>query len=100
MKHKVCYFCSHPSYYCKCLIIFKGNTEKALKVGYRALEITEATLGPDDPNVSSILIRLGRVLMRELKYKEAKAYFKRALAIVQTKLGPEHPQTADNVSYS
>ena len=75
-----------------------GNSEKAVKVGLRALEITEARLGPDDPNVSSILIRLGRVYMREGKFKEAKAYFKRALAIVQNKLGPEHHYAADNVS--
>ena len=74
-----------------------GNTEKALKVGFRALEITEARLGPEDTNVSSILIRLGRVFIREGKYKEAKAYFKRSLAIIQHKLGPEHPHAADTV---
>jgi tetratricopeptide (TPR) repeat protein len=75
-----------------------GNSEKALKTGFRALEITEARLGPDDPNVSSILVRLGRVHMRDAKYKEAKAYFKRALTIVQNKLGPEHHYAGDNVS--
>jgi tetratricopeptide (TPR) repeat protein len=75
----------------------QGNTEKALKVGFRALEITEARLGPEDTNVSSILIRLGRVFIREGKYKEAKAYFKRSLAIIQHKLGPEHPHAADTI---
>lgn len=78
---------------------FVGSTEKALKAGTRALEITEARLGPDDPNVSSILIRLGRVYMRSHQYKEAKGYFKRALKIVQNKLGPEHHYAADNESY-
>jgi len=45
--------------------------------------------------VSSILVPLGRVEMRKENYKQAEAYYDRALQIVKTKLGPEHPQTAD-----
>jgi tetratricopeptide (TPR) repeat protein len=71
----------------------KNNYAKAAEYGEKALKITEEALGPDDLNVASILIKLGRVYTNLQRYAESKKTLKRALLIFETKYGKDHPFT-------
>jgi Flp pilus assembly protein TadD len=60
----------------------------------RALEITEATLGPDHPTMAIRHSNLGNVLYRLGDLDSARTHHERALEIGQATLGPNHPTVA------
>jgi tetratricopeptide (TPR) repeat protein/tRNA A-37 threonylcarbamoyl transferase component Bud32 len=59
-----------------------------------ALTIYEETVGPEHPNVGSILANLGSLSAEAGKYDEAQQYLERALQIGTKARGPEHPEIA------
>jgi tetratricopeptide (TPR) repeat protein len=60
----------------------------------RALEIDEATFGPDHPNVASALNNLAVLLDERHGVHESEPLRRRALAIAEKAHGPKHPQVA------
>ncbi len=64
----------------------------------RALEIDEARLGPDHPNVATDLSNLGVVLHDQGDLAGARQAHERALEIDEAHLGPDHPSVATNLS--
>ena len=57
----------------------------------RALQIGEATLGPDHPTIGIRRNNLGRVLQDLGDLTGARTQYERALQISETALGPDHP---------
>jgi tetratricopeptide (TPR) repeat protein len=69
------------------------------KVHYqRALEIDQAALGPDHPNVAIRVNNLGGVLQALGDLEGAKDHYQRALEIDEADLGPDHPDVAIDVN--
>ena len=60
----------------------------------RAVQIGEATLGPEHPDVAGSLNNLAELYRAQGRYAEAEPRYQRALAIVEKVLGPEHPNVA------
>ena len=60
----------------------------------RALAISEASLGPDHPDVATGLNNLARLLKATNRLAEAEPLMRRALAISEASLGPDHPNVA------
>ena len=59
----------------------------------RALQISEAALGPDHPNIGIRRNNLGRVLQDLGDLTGARTQHERALQISEAALGPDHPQS-------
>jgi tetratricopeptide (TPR) repeat protein len=60
----------------------------------RALAITEASYGPDHPNVATSLNNLAGLLRATNRLAEAEPMYRRALAITEASYGPDHPDVA------
>ncbi|PQO47907.1 FxSxx-COOH system tetratricopeptide repeat protein, partial [Blastopirellula marina] len=60
----------------------------------RALEIYEASYGPDHPMVAAVLNNLAGLLHATNRLSEAEPLFRRALAIDEASYGPDHPMVA------
>lgn len=66
----------------------------------QALTICEQELlGPDHPEVAKSLRDLGECLREEGKYAEAEPLFRRALAITEKSLEPDHLETALSLNF-
>jgi tetratricopeptide (TPR) repeat protein len=72
----------------------RGQYRQARPIAERALAVTEAVLGPDDPEVAWRHNNLGRVLHALGDLAGARAQLERALAIGEATLGPHHPDVA------
>ena len=59
----------------------------------KALEITEATLRPDHPDLAFTMDNLAGLYKSQGKYEQAEPLYTRALKIIETVLGPDHPTT-------
>jgi hypothetical protein len=59
----------------------------------RALQISEATVGPDHPDIGTRRNNLGGVLRDLGDLTGARTQCERALQISEATLGPHHPQT-------
>ena len=59
----------------------------------RALQISEAALGPDQPTIGTLRNNLGLVLQALGDLDGARTQLERALQISEATLGPDHPQT-------
>ena len=57
----------------------------------RALQISEAALGPDHPDIGTRRSNLGLVLQDLGDLTGARTQFERALQISEAALGPDHP---------
>ncbi|MCG8420573.1 MAG: serine/threonine-protein kinase [Proteobacteria bacterium] len=76
-------------------VLHGGGDYEGAKLRYeRALAIREALLGPDHPEVATLLNDLSQLLYFMGDYGKAKAGHERALAIRERVLGPEHPDVA------
>jgi tetratricopeptide (TPR) repeat protein/predicted Ser/Thr protein kinase len=78
----------------------QGAYDEALASLERALEIDEAALGPEHPDIAASLKMLGNVEFERGAYDRALARYQRALSIKETVLGPDHPDIAgllDNI---
>jgi tetratricopeptide (TPR) repeat protein len=69
----------------------RGQYRQARPIAERALAVTEAALGPDDPEVAWRRTNLGRVLHALGDLDGARAQLERALAIGEATLGSHHP---------
>jgi tetratricopeptide (TPR) repeat protein len=72
----------------------RGQPRQARPIAERALAVTEAALGPDDPETGERHDGLGRVLRDLGDLDGARAELERALAIFVAADGPDHPDVA------
>ena len=73
---------------------YKGLYDKAEQWKRRALEIDEAALGKDHPNVATDLNNLAQLYQATNRLKEAEPLMKRALEIDKSAFGKDHPNVA------
>jgi tetratricopeptide (TPR) repeat protein/predicted Ser/Thr protein kinase len=71
----------------------RGDLPAATAAFTGALELAEATLGPDNPGVATVLGHLAAVQADAGERAAARSSLRRALAIRERALGPEHPDT-------
>jgi tetratricopeptide (TPR) repeat protein len=64
----------------------------------RALAISEASYGPDHPEVASGLNNLAGLLRATNRLSEAEPLYRRALAIDEASYGPDHPEVASDLN--
>ena len=67
----------------------QGSYAAAEPLYWRALEISEANLGPDHPDVATILGALAVLYHDQVEYTDAEPLYRRALRIREQALGPE-----------
>ena len=81
----------------------EGDHERAAETHKKALELAEAGLGPDHPDVAGILNSLGNLYYHQDRYAEAEPFYIRALAIREKALGPDDLDLAwslNNLAYN
>jgi len=71
-----------------------GDLEGAASLYERVLEIAEAKLGPDHPNVAKTLNNLAGIYHSTQRFTEARRLYERVLEIREKALGPDHPHMA------
>jgi tetratricopeptide (TPR) repeat protein len=76
----------------------KGQLDRAVEVGERALKIAGRSVGPDDPELAPILDTLGDLYLDQGWAQEAGTLYERALAIREKALGPDHPDVVKDLS--
>ncbi len=76
-----------------------GKYSEAVVLGQRGLEPAEKVLGPDHPNVATVLIGIGVGYTRMGAYVKAEPVLTRALAISEKALDPDHPQVATALNF-
>jgi tetratricopeptide (TPR) repeat protein len=72
----------------------RGLHRQARPIAEQALAVTEANLGPGDPQVAWRCDELGNVLQDLGDPASARVQYERALAIGEAALGPDHPTVA------
>jgi tetratricopeptide (TPR) repeat protein len=76
----------------------RARLNDALPLFERALAITEATYGPDHPNVGATLNNLAGALRALGHPDQAQPLYERALAITEATYGPDHPDVATTLN--
>jgi tetratricopeptide (TPR) repeat protein len=76
----------------------RGRYAEAEPLYKRALVILENALGPDHPDVATIVNNLARLYEDQHRHAEAEPLYKRALAIREKALGPDHPDVARSLN--
>ena len=76
----------------------RGLYDSAVEVSTKALRVAEQAVGPDHPDVASILNNLAEMYCAQGQYTLAEPLYKRALAIEENALGPDHPAVARNLN--
>src|SRR5262249_11565149 len=69
----------------------RARNDEAEALCRRALDVAEHSLGTQDREVAVTLNDLGIVHKAQGRYGEASRCYRRALAILATELGPDHP---------
>jgi CHAT domain-containing protein len=77
----------------------RGEDAQAIALTRRAIEITEKELGPDHPELASLLNLAGFQGTRTGDYQPSEAMFLRALAIDEKALGPRSPNYAESARF-
>ncbi|WP_095933165.1 FxSxx-COOH system tetratricopeptide repeat protein, partial [Streptomyces sp. Tue6028] len=72
----------------------RGQASQALPLEVRALAVTEAVFGPDQPETALRLGNLAATFSDLGRHAEALPLEERALAVTEAALGPDHPTTA------
>ena len=72
----------------------RGDYDRAVRFGERALAIKLRNYPPDHPSVGKYYNNIGRALQAQGRYPEAVAYVRRALEHSRRSLGEAHPSTA------
>jgi len=75
------------------------SQDKALKWFETALQIKEATLGADHPDVARILNRIGSLYIERTQFVKAEEYLLRALSIRKSTLGHDHSRVAQTFKH-
>ncbi|NVB38112.1 serine/threonine protein kinase [Pseudenhygromyxa sp. WMMC2535] len=76
------------------LAMARGDNQSAGEYHRRALEIREAQLGADHPEVAISLTNIANALTAQGQHDKAEAHARRALEIFEAQLGADHPYTA------
>ena len=76
------------------LYMDRGEYDKAESLYRRSLQIREKVLGPDHPDVATVLDNLGVLYDSLADYPKAELLLKRALEIRKGSLGSDHPKVA------
>ena len=71
----------------------QGRYQEAIPLAERRVEILEAQLGPEHPDVASSLNNLAALYDLQGRYEDAEPLYQRVLGISEAQLGPEHPNT-------
>jgi tetratricopeptide (TPR) repeat protein len=71
---------------------------RLLEAERRALEISQASLGPEHPQVGSSCDLVGESHLGEKQYREALEAYQKALAIKEKKLGKAHGSTSNSAA--
>ena len=71
----------------------QGCYQEAIPLAERRVEIVEAQLGSEHPDVATSLNNLANLYQFQGRYEEAEPLYQRALGIREAQLGPEHPST-------
>lgn len=71
----------------------KGITRRPNRCIAARSIIEEKTLGPDHPDVATLLNNLALLLRAKGDYVGAEPLLRRALVVDEKKLGPDHPST-------
>jgi tetratricopeptide (TPR) repeat protein len=77
----------------------RGQDAQAIALTGRAIEITEKELGPDHPELASLLSLAGFEGMHVGDYQPSEAMFLRAQAINEKALGPGDPHSAESARF-
>jgi tetratricopeptide (TPR) repeat protein len=72
----------------------RGRYSEVEPLYQRSLAISEKVMGPEHPDVATILLDLALLYGKLGKYTEAEPLCQRSLAIKEKALGPEHPDVA------
>jgi tetratricopeptide (TPR) repeat protein len=72
----------------------RGLYRQARPIAEQALAVTEAAVGPADPEVAWRCDDFGRVLRELGELAEARLQSERAVAVGEAALGPDHPEVA------
>ncbi|CAE6915519.1 unnamed protein product [Symbiodinium natans] len=75
-----------------------GQHGQALQCYNLCLELREAKLGPEDPQLIPVLNNLGAQAQQLLRHKEAADFYRRALSLERKSLGTEHVATATTLA--
>ena len=74
-----------------------GKFAKAIPVAKQILRTRERVLGPDHPNVATILNFLGLLYELQGEYQLAEPFYKRGLTIREKVVGTDHPEFATDL---
>jgi tetratricopeptide (TPR) repeat protein/predicted Ser/Thr protein kinase len=80
------------------LALGRGENEQAGEYHRRALEIREAQLGADHPEVAISLTNISNALRAQGHHEESEEMARKALAIFEAQLGANHPYTAASLN--
>ncbi|CAN0551016.1 unnamed protein product, partial [Ectocarpus sp. 12 AP-2014] len=69
----------------------QGKHTDADPLYLRSIEIGERTLGPDHPDLATVLSNRARCLLEQGNYTEAEPLYERCQTIAEKNVGPEHP---------
>jgi tetratricopeptide (TPR) repeat protein/predicted Ser/Thr protein kinase len=76
------------------LALARGDNDNAGEYHRRALEIREAQLGADHPEVAISLTNISNALRGQGQHQQSEEMARKALAIFEAQLGANHPYTA------
>ncbi len=71
-----------------------GESDRAVVVAKKALEVAEKNVGSNHPDVAESLNNLAALYGTQGDYAQAEPLYKRSLAIWEKALGPDHPDVA------
>jgi len=75
----------------------EGQYDKAILLTRRILAIAEKALGPEHPQVATLLNNLADLYLHRGDYAQAEPLHQRTLKILEKALGPEHPNVATSL---
>ena len=76
----------------------QGRYAEATEQAEKLLKIMESVLGPDDPNVATLLGNLATLYSIQGQYEQAEPLYRRSLTIRETALGSDHPDVANSLN--
>jgi CHAT domain-containing protein/Flp pilus assembly protein TadD len=76
----------------------QGRYAEAESLYKRSLAIWEKTLGPDHPDLATLLDNLAALYDNQGRYADAEPLYKRSLVIHEKALGPDHPDLATSLN--
>jgi tetratricopeptide (TPR) repeat protein len=83
-------------------LAYAGKYAEAILVAHQVLAMREQLLGPDHPDVATVLNSFGSLYQQVGRYADAEQFYKRMLEIREKALSPDHPDyflIAQSLSY-